>query len=180
MAQPDPNSVSFEFVSLLTEHQGDLWAFILSLMPGHPDAKDVLQKTNLVLWEKREVFLSGTNFRAWAITCARFTVLDHLKRQKNRRIQLLDDELIAVIASEAQEQISTADRRLEALENCLARMRPQDRELLDYRYRTGGGLEDYARHVGRSVSALSVTLHRLRTALRRCVQTRLSKEANPT
>lgn len=175
MAEGDFSSSS-SFVSLLTEHQGDLWAFVLTLMPGHPDARDVLQKTNIVLWEKRESFLEGTNFRAWALTCARFTVLDHLKRLKGKTPVWLDDELLETVASEAPERLGSGDSRLKALECCLAELRPQDRELLEFRYENDRPLSDYASQVERSVSALSVTLHRLRTALRRCIRQQLALE----
>ena len=167
-------SSTTQFVTLLTEHQGDLWAFILTLMPGHPDAKDVLQKTNVVLWEKRNSFQEGTNFRAWALTCARFTVLDHLKRLKGKSTVLFDDELMETMASEAPDRLGSADRRLQALEHCLGKLRPQDRELLEFRYESDRPLAEYSSHVGRSVSGLSVTLHRLRNTLRKCIRQQLT------
>lgn len=167
---------STSFVGLLTRHQGDIWAFILSLMPGHPDAKDVLQKTNVVLWQKRENFTPGTNFRAWALTCARFTVMDHLKRQKSDRMRYFDDSLLETMASEVSLRPGNADRRLELLEGCLQKLRPQDRELLEFRYHGDGVLDEYAKRIGRSVSALSVSLHRLRTILRKCIRTQIEPE----
>lgn len=54
------------YVKLMTEHQGNLRAFIVSLMPGSPDVADVLQETNAALWQKREKFEPETNFTAWA------------------------------------------------------------------------------------------------------------------
>ena len=173
---PNENlSATSRFVSLLTEHQENLWAFILTLMPGNPDARDVLQKTNVVLWEKRDSFQEGTNFRAWALTCARFTVLDHLKRQRSRRLLLCDNDLLDTIAAEAPDHLGSADCRLEALECCLNKLRPQDRELLEFRYGSERPLSEFASQVGRSVSAISVLLHHLRTNLRRCI----SQQINP-
>ena len=49
------------YVSLMTKNQGNLRAFIISLMPGSPDVADVLQET---LWQKRHKFEIGTNFLA--------------------------------------------------------------------------------------------------------------------
>jgi RNA polymerase sigma-70 factor (ECF subfamily) len=167
---------SAEFVSLLTKHQPDLWSYIITLMPGDPDTSDVLQKTNLVLWTKQMDFTPGTNFRAWAFAVARFEVLAHLKRQKRMGIVLLDDELLEKIADEAPQLLTPSDTRLAALERCLNKLRQQDRELLDHRYRSSMGLDEFAARVGRSVSALSVTLHRLRSALRKCVQDQIIKE----
>jgi RNA polymerase sigma-70 factor, ECF subfamily len=167
---------SAEFVSLLTKHQADLWSYIITLMPGDPDTSDVLQKTNLVLWTKQMDFTPGTNFRAWAFAVARYEVLAHLKRQKRMGIVLLDDELLEKIADEAPDLLAPGDARLAALERCLNKLRQQDRDLLDHRYRSNIGLDEFAARVGRSVSALSVTLHRLRTSLRKCVTDQMLKE----
>lgn len=66
-----------EYVKLMTDHQWPLRGFILSLMPGSPDVGDVLQETNLVLWQKRRQFKLGTNFFAWACRIARYEVMHH-------------------------------------------------------------------------------------------------------
>lgn len=57
-----------EFVHHLTENQGKIRAYIVTLMPGSPDVGDVLQETNLVLWKSRNRFQPGTNFLAWAFS----------------------------------------------------------------------------------------------------------------
>ena len=167
---------SAEFVSLLTRHQPDLWSYLITLMPGDPDTADVLQKTNLVLWTKQQQFEPGTNFRAWAFAVARFEVLAHLKKNKRDGIVLLDDELLDRIAHEAPDALAPSELRLAALERCLDKLRPQDRSLIEHRYRSNLGLDDFAARAGRSVSALSVTLHRLRGSLRKCVQDQLMRE----
>ena len=41
----DPGDLQ-AYVKLMTEHQGNLRAFIVSLMPGSPDVPDVLQEPN--------------------------------------------------------------------------------------------------------------------------------------
>jgi RNA polymerase sigma-70 factor (ECF subfamily) len=174
---PDQNSQSLaDFVGLLTRHQSDLQAFIISLMPGDPEVSDVLQKSNLVLWNKRGLFAEGSGFIPWAFAVARFEVLNHLKKQRRSRPVLLDENLFETLASEAPEEFDFHDRRLASLEICLCKLRPQDRELLEHRYRSGLSLQEYASRAMRSVSSLSVTLNRLRTILRRCVARRLATE----
>lgn len=174
--KPDAGAPATEFVSQLTRYQPDIWAYLLGLMPGHPDVSDVLQKTNLVLWNKRESFELGSNFRAWALTVARYEVMAHLKSQRRRPVFVFDDALIETLASEGPADMGDSSCRLEALETCLHSLRKEDRELLEHRYQRQGGLDDFARRCGRSVSALSVSLFRLRTALRRCVVQRLESQ----
>ncbi len=58
------------FVQLMTEHQGRLFAYILSLL-GDPDqANDVRQEANLVLWRSAGEFFSG-NGMPTACRCRR-------------------------------------------------------------------------------------------------------------
>lgn len=166
MSTPPPSS---EFVSLLTEHQADLWAFIITQLPGSPDVSDVLQKTNLTLWKKQADFELGSNFRAWAMTIARFEVLAHLKKHNRGSWLVFNDELLATIADESPQAITPSASRLSQLEQCLQKLRPNHRELLNHRYQSKDGLETFARKCGRSVSSLSVTLHRVRATLRKCI-----------
>lgn len=162
-----------EFVNLLTRHQSDIWAFLLALMPGHPDVADVQQKVNLVLWKKRGDFTPGSDFRAWALTVARYEVMAHRKHLGRQPYFIFDAEVIEQLADDAPAELWEAPERLQALERCLAHLRDEDRKLLRHRYWKRGSLEDYARGCGRSVSALSVSLFRLRAALRRCIANEL-------
>ena len=59
-----------QFVTLLTSHQGRLFAYVLSLVGDADQARDVMQETNAVLWQKSADFEIGTNFSAWMIKTA--------------------------------------------------------------------------------------------------------------
>ena len=168
---------SAEFVSLLTEHQADLWAYIISQLPGSPDVGDILQKTNLALWTKQGDFEAGTNFRAWAFAVARFEVLNHLKKNKRGNWLVFSDDLVETIATEAPEALPDSSVRLQLLEGCMQKLNPTHRDLLNHRYQSKEGLESYARQCGRSVSSLSVTLHRVRASLRKCIQSGLDQKS---
>lgn len=170
--QNQPSSTA-DFVTELTKYQGDLWAFLCALMPGSPDVGDVLQKTNLILWNKQSQFTPGSNFRAWAFQIARYEMLHHFRSVRHDAWVPIDETLADSICSEFEATLQDPHKRLTALETCLAKLRPQDRRLIEHRYRREGKLEDFARAVGRSVSALSVTLFRLRASLRNCVENQL-------
>ncbi len=171
---------SSEFVSLLTEHQADLWAYIISQLPGSPDVGDILQKTNLVLWTKQKQFKAGTNFRAWAFTIARFEVLAHLKKNKRGSWLVFNDDLLETIAEEAPKAIPESTLRLQLLESCMEKLQPTHRSLLSHRYQSKDSLDSYAKQCGRSVSSLSVTLHRVRAKLKDCIQIGLDQHLNPS
>ncbi len=174
----DPRSEpAREFVRLLTNHQGVLQSFIASMMPGHPDTADVLQETNLTLWEKIDDFEPGTNFQAWAFAIARFKVLDHLRKCRNSKLMLFSDEILERLSvAAAQRHPLLYDAKVRALNNCMTTLRPKDQELVQIRYHSPESLEQYAQRIGRPVASLYVTLTRLRAILRRCIQSRLQEE----
>jgi len=61
----------------------------------------------------------------------------------------------------------------QALEHCMNRVRGDAKKLLELRYQEGRSPEDIAKSLGRTAVAIRVSLHRVRTALRDCVERRL-------
>ena len=141
------------YVKLMTESQGTLRAFIVSLIPGSPDVADVLQETNAALWQKRNRFKLGTNFLAWAFQIARYEI--HRQRERNKRVERLafSDKLVDMLAEmgapdEADEEL------MEALDDCICKLTDTQREIVFERYTPGRSLEQYAARIGRSAGSL--------------------------
>jgi RNA polymerase sigma-70 factor (ECF subfamily) len=165
-----------KFVAELTEIQLPLRLYVQSLMPGDPAAHDVAQHANATIWKKREDFEPGTNFKAWAFAIARFEVLNYRKQQARDARPVFSEELELTFAGELATQHDDVEQRHEALQTCLWKLRPKDRELLMHRYARSGPLGEYADRSGRSVVGLKVTLRRLRYALLECMQRQLRPE----
>ena len=164
-----PEDHETQIVALLTAHQSALRLYVQSLLPGDSSAKDVAQQANATLWQKRNDFTLGTNFKAWAFSVARYEVLTFRKKQARDARLVFSEELEETFAEEIAARDDDADRH-EALKHCLGKLRPQDRDLLMHRYAKAGTLQDFAAQAGRSVGGLKVTLHRLRSALLECMQ----------
>lgn len=158
------------FVAQLTDIQMPLRLYVQSLLPGESAAHDVAQQANATLWKKRADFTLGTNFKAWAFSVARYEVLNFRKQQARDSRLVFSEELEETFAEELAERDDDLDQRHAALKQCLAKLRPQDRELLLHRYAGDGTLQDYSERTGRSVGGLKVTLHRLRNALLGCIE----------
>jgi len=162
-----------EFVKLLTDHQWSLRGFILSLMPGSPDVGDVLQNTNLVLWQKRKRFKHGSNFLRWACRVARYEVMHYRDRVRKHAHLPFSDELINVLA-EPKGIDGSQEALLTALDICLEQLSEKHRDLIVHRYTPGKSLKAHAKTLGTSAESLRVTLHRIRQALRNCVKRKLA------
>ncbi|BDS08731.1 DNA-directed RNA polymerase sigma-70 factor [Oceaniferula spumae] len=170
-----------DFIKELTQNQLALMNYIRSLMPWAPnEVNDILQETNLTLWDKIAEYELGTNFKAWAFTIARYKVLNHLKVSKSSQLVFFDNELIDQISAATLERGEQAsDMKAHALEQCLQKLSQKQRELLSARYGTEVTVEQYADKLGRSPSSLYVTLNRLRAKLKDCIHNRISLEGDP-
>lgn len=146
-------------------------AFLISLLPGVSDVDDILQRTNLVLWEKRAQFASGTSFKSWALAVAYWEARAWMTERKRGDWLVVDDELAQQIISriEAQSHPSANDA-VSALRNCLAKLRDEDRQLVLSHHQHDKSLADCARIFKRSPESLSVSLVRIRAALRNCIK----------
>lgn len=163
-----------EFIKLLTGHQSVLRAFIVSLMPGSDDIEDVLQDTNVVLWEKMEQYEPGSNFQAWAFTVARNVAKAQWKKNKRDRSPSLNQTIIDAVAQTwFQRETNDTNKKQRALHYCLNALKDSERDLIDARYQSKESLEHHALNLGRSAESLRVTLFRIREKLRQCVEKRM-------
>jgi RNA polymerase sigma-70 factor (ECF subfamily) len=171
-----------QIVALLTSHQAELLAYVHSLMPGDPSVKDVVQRTNVVVWKKRSSFKPDTNFRSWIFAIARLEVRAHQKDRKRKSWLVFDDELAGRLTEtmlESAEAQPLDDLRI-ALEACMRKLQPAEKDLIDHRYYSDRTLEDYARSQNRTVGSLKVSLFRIRATLKRCIEARVTTEPTTT
>ncbi len=164
---PNP-SRDGEFVRLMTLYQPDIYAYLRSLMFVAEEAADVLQDTNLVLWEKREQFLCGTDFRAWAFQIARYKLLQHQTRNKRQGISF-SESMVDELALQAAGCFDADDDPIGELRQCLAKLPPKDRELILQRYAPLATCESIAAAIGRPIRWVYKSLSRIRRELLDCI-----------
>ena len=66
-----------DFAGLLSSEQERLRRIIRAVVFCGAATGDILQRSNLVAWEKRNTFVHGTNFRKWINTIVRYEILAH-------------------------------------------------------------------------------------------------------
>ena len=175
-----PSLDSNEFVSLLTASQRRLYAFICTLVIDRTDADEVLQETNLALWEQAERFEAGTNFLAWSCRIAHYKVLKLRDTAKRHRVKL-DAAVLELLATETIEKERAAGRRAAEefeqhrllLVSCVDELSPRHRDVLAQRYESGRSLADIGTSLGRNANAMAQLFHRIRELLRECVERKL-------
>ena len=130
------DSETAEFVQLMTAHQSDIYFYISSLVFDGDHAADILGEASMTMWQHRDSFQIGTNFRAWAYKIARHKVLQwQAQRRRNRAV--FSPEMLQELANQAERQAEPPSQRLEDLNHCLKKLPVEDRELILRRYGPG-------------------------------------------
>jgi RNA polymerase sigma-70 factor (ECF subfamily) len=171
MTQPDRAE---EFVFQLARHERLLAAYVVALVPHAQDADDILQETKVVMWRNFAQFQTGTNFAAWARKIAFHRILAFRKRRQRDRLEFSDD-FLASVAAEHETASEHLERRDRALNDCLAKLPAEHREVVQLRYQEALSLDAMAARLGRTVAALYRQLSRVRHALHECVTKTLSR-----
>src|SRR5262245_3450807 len=132
IAVPDKSK---QFLRLFLQNERRLYAYILTLLPNHTDADDVLQEASLVMWDKFDDREPPGDFAAWGCRIAYFKVLDFCKKSRRSRV-CFSQAMLERVAETAVEQaeILQLDARREALTHCIEKLSPRDRELLTRRF----------------------------------------------
>jgi len=163
------------FVELLSGAQRAVFLYAMSLLYNASDAEEVLQETNLVLWQKFDDYQPGTDFVRWASRIAYYEVLK-LRERRSREERLFSSEFLEMMAREVPTRLDLSEDRRQALRSCLDKLRDQDRHLVLLRYQPGSTTRRVAETLGRSVQGARKSLQRIRGTLFSCVQRTLSAE----
>lgn len=170
-----PHSIpDSRFIEALTFHQPVLEAYCHANLARREDACEVLQQTNVKLWEKSASWNPETEFLPWAFAVARFTMLAYF-RDKMRDRLVFDPDVVESMAVETEAAASELPERQEALGRCLEKLTTEQRGLLHAHYTEGRPLREIARASRRSESAVKMTFLRLRHSLATCIQLQLRK-----
>ena len=166
----------FEFVQLLTSNQSRLYAYVLSLLGDRTQAEDVMQETNAVLWRKANDFKLGTNFGAWMLKVAYLQVMAHRRKITRDRL-VFDDDFLADIADDAQQQSERHEEKQRLLADCIGKLNERYQNLIRRRYTEGATLESMASQSHQSEGSIKQALFRARNALIECVKRHRPEEA---
>lgn len=164
-----------DFVQALTGVQSRLYAYICSLLGDAASARDVLQDTNLALWDKAHDYDPTRPFLPWAYRVAYLQVLAYRKRCTRSRL-LFDEELVNELAEETLRGDDDLDLRLEALGDCINKLTGSRREMIDDRYLRGESVDRIAGRLHKPPNVVAATLYRIRKRLHECIEARLAME----
>lgn len=162
------------FLNLVTPVQGKLFAFIISHWPNREDAEDILQETITTMWKKYDNYSEGTDFQAWAITVAKYTLMSFRKKRTGDPISF-NDEALRILDSRSNEFIRKYDTHLGALKDCLEKLDKKRMDLIEQKYFKQIPVKRIAVRYGTSPRAVYKAIAGIHNVLMRCVRRALGE-----
>jgi RNA polymerase sigma-70 factor (ECF subfamily) len=147
------------------------------------DAQDILQEGKIVMWRHFGKFKSGTNFLAWGRKILLRQILAYRRKMKHRSHAQLNEDILIMLDAEMDSAMREKRwvEREQALRDCLRKLPPEQRELIEQRYRDEASIEKISRQADKTESAVYQLLYRIRKTLQDCVEHTLNNaNSKPT
>jgi RNA polymerase sigma-70 factor (ECF subfamily) len=177
--QSDSNALDqTEFHRLFMQGQRRIFGFILTLLPRQSDAEEVFQQSCVVILGKASQFAPGTDFVRWACRIAQYEVYNFRRRLRNERL-LFNDELLERISARRLATDELLESELVALKECVEKLSPPDRQIIQSRYSLKTTSRDLAAALGRPANTVYKAIQRIRRRLRECVAQAVGREKRP-
>lgn len=157
-----------DFIAEFARNSRRIYGYIRALVPDRNDANDVYQAASLVMWRKFDAFELGTNFYAWGCHIALFEIRQ--LRDSKKRTHILSDEAIDALHAELADRRDNASSRLAALSQCIEKLEPESKWLVEQRYFQERDVRDISLELNRSVASVYRAITRTHCWLLACIQ----------
>lgn len=164
------DSCDEQFVTLLVANQNRVFRFLMTLVPRREDAEDLFQQTSLTLWRNREKYdPAAGDFASWACAIAHNHVRNFRRKETTRR-NILSEEIERMLSETRTVHSPLMDEWHRALSQCLQRLPPHQRTIVQECYGGENKIKDAAPGSGRSPNALYKILRGIRSLLHDCIR----------
>ncbi len=158
------------FEQLINLHSSRLRAFVSMRLPVSHLIDEIAHEAFVFAYRHLDEFTPGSNFGAWLRAIANNLVRAEIQRY-SRSVKNQENYLEHCLVEAAEgEGLKPESSMVVYLEECLGDLPEGQRELLQRRYRFSESTRDMAKAMGQSEAWVRTTLHRVRQALRDCVE----------
>jgi RNA polymerase sigma-70 factor (ECF subfamily) len=165
------------FMSFFVGGERAIRAYVRSLLPSSQDVDDLMQNVGLACWHKFDSFdPEGTDqdFIRWCCVVSRFEVL-RFRRSRARDRLVLGEEVIELLAVEAEDRLQRSEAERQALKKCLQKLNDTERRLLLSIHTRGDSISRIASESKQKARRLYSKLNALRDLVADCVRASLAQ-----
>lgn len=162
-----------DFAALVERHHRDLLVYAVALTRNDATARDIVQDSFIVAYEKIALFDVTRDFATWMRGIVRNKWREWLR--KNKRYDLNDNELARIDADMAlwqNRRVQEDNSLFDALEQCLDRLPENLRTVIDAFYYEGRSGDEVAELLQVAPAAVRKRLQRARTLLKQCLDSK--------
>ena len=158
---------------LVLRYQRPVFSVIVRMVRNRAIAEEIAQDVFIKAYDRLESFDRGRKFSSWLFKVAHNATIDHLRRRQLPTVPLEpaeDDgprlaELLSGPESEGPEGQAMRSELARALDEALAELRPDHREILLLRFGQGLSYGELADVLGLPLGTIKTHLHRARKRL---------------
>lgn len=132
---------------LFARHHVRVYRFVLRLVGDQGKAEDLISEVFLDVWRQASKFEQRSAVSTWVLAIARFKALSALRKRKDEE---LDEEQAAAIEDTGDDPEVAMQKKDKGalLRQCIARLSPEHKEVVDLVYYHEKSVEEVAEIVG--------------------------------
>lgn len=144
-------------------------AYVTAVVRDFRDRDDLLQAISVAVLESFASYDPSRPFLGWAMGIAKNQVGTYLRERKRNRL-VFDPETVERLAVAFEQLEPDTTRKLEFLEECVAKLPGRARQLCNLRYQNDLKPAAIAPLLGMTPNSVAKSLQRIRDQLRQCVE----------
>jgi RNA polymerase sigma-70 factor (ECF subfamily) len=129
--------------ALYARHHVKVFRFVLRLVRNEASAQDLISEVFLDVWRQAARFEGRSAVSTWILAIARFKALSSVRRRKEAELDEEEAEAIEDQADTPEVALQKKDTG-EVLRQCLAKLSPDHREIIDLVYYHEKSVEEVA------------------------------------
>jgi RNA polymerase sigma-70 factor, ECF subfamily len=147
----------FAMQVLFQRHNVRVYRFVLRLVGNPSVAEEIVGDVFLNVWRHAGSFEAKCQATTWLLTIARHKAISVLRRRSETQ---LDDETAAAVADPSDDAETILDRedRRKMIRECLKRLSPSHREIIDLVYYHEKSVDEIAQIVGAPSSTVKTRM----------------------
>lgn len=162
------------FREIVRMHGAAVYAFFAGNLSDHHVAEDLAQETFVAAYRNLGTITDAEKMESWLLSIARNKLMSHLRQRyrPGNAVNAVKFEIEHELIAESDRLDARCQETIGRLEECVNRHADDDRALLHARYFDNEAVQDIAKRLSTTVSAISSQLYRLRHQLRACMEGR--------
>ena len=163
------------YADLLNRYKGPIHSLVLRMVRDPAKAEDVAQEVFLKAFRALASYDQSRKFSSWLFKIAHNTAIDKLRRKRLDTVALEqpDEDRADVLStvpdarSETPESAASRHDLARALEEAVAELRPEYREVMLLRFQEGLAYDEIAEIIDLPLGTVKTHIHRARKAMAR-------------